>query len=198
MSLAGDVPVGLTWSISAQDLLLCPTPPEVLIYNVEELKPLSVFGTLKEDQDSTFTISPFYKPVVFRPPFTSAFFSAAPLSDAKFVTVFNHFETGFCMGILLEYKNGSRRSLGQCRLGLDNAVCYDGPSRGCLRQIETHVPLKKRIASGTSTLVKSTVVKFTRDAKHNHSEDGWTCFPMQGELEFWFSCEETDLIVVVD
>lgn len=53
--------------------------------------------------------------------------TTAPVEGVKSATVFNPPNEDFCRGILLTYKNGAQRSLGECRLGQDDSVTVEGP-----------------------------------------------------------------------
>jgi hypothetical protein len=45
------------------------------------------------------------------------YFSSALLAEIQCAYIFEDDELGLCRGILFEYKNGSSRAVGQCRLG---------------------------------------------------------------------------------
>lgn len=191
MKLGGDVPVGLTPSKQAKDLLLSKSSPLTIICNTLELQPISVIGAYATEKDDGSPMTPFCHPLIDDPPFPNACFSLAPLEGARRVCVFNHRQTGLCMGILLEYNNGAQRSLGQCRVDVDPVEYYMKPARICFRRQAYTRP-------GTSTSLQVTMVKSTGTCEHSHDEQGWTCFAMRGELEFWFSHEETKLTAIVD
>jgi len=35
-------------------------------------------------------------------------------------------------------------------------------------------------------------------AEHGHDEEGWTCSTLEGKVEFWFTKDGSDFIVVLD
>lgn len=105
--------------------------------------------------------------------------------------IFKKGQSGLCIGILLEYDNDGHRSLGQCRVDMDPVEYYVKPAHICLHR---QTCLRPR----TSVLRQTTMVECSNTREHHHSEDGWTCFAMRGELVFWFSCEETGLTPIVD
>ncbi|RSL80391.1 hypothetical protein CEP52_017394 [Fusarium oligoseptatum] len=190
MRLGGDVSVGLTSSKQAKDLLLSKSPMTI-IYNIRELQPVSVIGAYPTGEEDNSLMTPFHHPFIDDPPFPNACFSLAPLESVNRISIFNNKPTGRCMGILLQYQNGAQRSLGQCRVGVDPVEDYVKPVHICFHR-------QSYVRSGTSVQVQETMVRGTSRREHDHDEQGWTCFEMEGELEFWFSHEETKLTVIVD
>lgn len=187
MKLGGDVSVGLTPSKQARDLLLSKSPMTIL-HDVRELQPVSVIGAYPTREEDNSPMTPFSHPLIDDPPFPNACFSLAPLASVERLSIFNHPRTGLCMGILLQYENGAQRSLGQCRLGVDPVQNYVKPAHICLHP-------QDYVRSGTSIRGQATMVRATSGREHHHNGQGWMCFEMQDELEFWFSCEETKLTV---
>lgn len=53
--------------------------------------------------------------------------TTAPFEGVKAATVFTPTDERFCRGILLTYKNGGQRSLGECLLGYDDSVTVEDP-----------------------------------------------------------------------
>jgi hypothetical protein len=192
MQLGGDVSVGLGHFEEAKDLLLSKAPTTI-IYDELEQRPVSVFGAYSTGvEKKNLPVTPFSRPLVDDPPFPCAYVSLAPLECVSHVRIFNDEARGFCVGILFEYQNGAQRSLGQCRIGVD-------PSQDCAEP--SHICLRRQIYSRPETPapLQATMVKSTSEQTHDHDkQQGWTCYGMQGRLEFWFSCEETQLTVVMD
>ena len=87
MKLSGDVPVGLTSSTNAKDLLLSKSPPLAIIYNTRELKPVSVIGAYATKEDDGSPIAPFCHPFIDDPPFPNTCFSLAPLESVSRIRV---------------------------------------------------------------------------------------------------------------
>ncbi|KND90843.1 hypothetical protein TOPH_04652 [Tolypocladium ophioglossoides CBS 100239] len=191
MKLGGDVPVGLTSSKPAKNLLLSKSPPLTIIYDTLELQTVSVIGAYAAEEADDSPITPFCHPHVGNAPFPNACFSLAPLENVSRVSVFNNKQNELCMGILLEYDNGAQRSLGQCRVDVDPVKYYVKPTRICFRR-------QNYVRPGSSVSLQATMVKSTARCEHSHDEQGWTCFAMRGELEFWFSIDETKLTAIVD
>ncbi|KAJ3542142.1 hypothetical protein NM208_g4253 [Fusarium decemcellulare] len=189
MKLGGDVSVGLTSSKQARDLILSRSPM-TMIYNVQELQPVSVIGAYPTGEDNS-PLTRFRHPYIDDPPFPNACFSLASLEKINHMTVFDDKHTGLCMGILLYYQNGAQRALGQCRVGVDPVKDYAKPGYVCFNRLT-------RIRLGTSVQLQATIVSGGSSRDHDHKEEGWFCYEMQGELEFWFSHEETQLTVIAD
>ncbi|PHH51363.1 hypothetical protein CFIMG_005829RAa [Ceratocystis fimbriata CBS 114723] len=191
MRLAGDVTIGLTYSTYPRRLLLGQSPPTTMIYNTVELGAVSVLGAYSIETDNQYLVTEFDSSIVANPPSRHAFFSLAPLENVNRASIFSKKENGACMGILLQYQNGARRSLGQCRLGIDHVQHYANPMFICL---SPRVYIQPR----SVLLLHATLVNFMYTQEHEHSEQGWTCCEMKGELEFWFSAEETKLRVTME
>lgn len=83
-----------------------------------------------------------------------------------------------------------KRSTGQCRVGVDAVDYYSMPTHICSLE-------QGAIGAGNFFIFKTTIIECASTQDHGHDEDCWTCFEMRGELRFWFSCEETDIKVVV-
>lgn len=93
------------------------------------------------------------------------FFSSAPLSGVKMVSVFWS-ETGECMGAELEYEDGGRRAVGEVRLGVDEVRVTERPRRVCF--------VRDRVG-------------FHREEECEVVEEGRVCLGMEGGgLEWWF------------
>ncbi|KAL6414356.1 hypothetical protein AUP68_00874 [Ilyonectria robusta] len=190
MKLAGDVSVGLTPARKAKNLLLSKSRLMTMIYNTIELQPVSVIGAYSTGEEDRSPMTPFRHPIIDDAPFSNACFSFAPLDLVDCMRVFNDKLTGLCLGILLHYQNGAQRALGQCRVDVDPVEDYVKPVQLCFRR-------QVRVRPGTRRQLQTTIVRGTSSQEHNHDEQGWTCFEMQGALEFWFSCEETMLTAIV-
>ncbi|KID82755.1 hypothetical protein MGU_09924 [Metarhizium guizhouense ARSEF 977] len=192
MKLAGDVVVGFTYSQEARYLVLSKSPPSTIIYNTSQLRPISVIGAYTTQKDDNLPIDPFRCPLIEKnPPFRDACFSLSPLNGTSRIRLFNDKDNGFCLGILLEFNNGAQRSLGQCRVGIDRSEDYQKPVCICIRRQSYTRP-------EITGLLQATTVTCTERQEHSHGSREWTCFRLQGELEFWFSLYETRLTVIAD
>lgn len=127
-----------------------------------------------------------------------AFFSSASLEGILNVHVFT--ESVFteswqklCKGILIEYENGSRRALGQCRLGLDEVQSWYKPlSMHCVPAVYGRTVGDLINESRTS---RSAHVTFDCESSHV-TEDGSleeNYYEMKGRLNFWFTIHEVEL-----
>lgn len=196
MKLGGDIPVGLDRSRDVRDFFLGKSPL-TLIHDTREWQPVSTIGAYSTDKDITSWDPPFCHPSIGEAPFRDALFSSAPLERVRCLSIFNDKETGFCRGILLEYDNGAQRSLGQCRLDIDPVEYSTRPAGICFRR-ETHLigpqhSIPSNFILGNPDSRRVTTVKSTGTDEHTHDEEGWTCVPMKGELEFWFTPGQTQL-----
>ncbi|QPG98958.1 hypothetical protein C2857_000510 [Epichloe festucae Fl1] len=193
MRLGGDVIIGRTSFKRPISFLTSETSPHILVYDTDELKPISSLGTFPAPRKPAVSTLPLLTYAIDTPPFTGAYFSTAPLEHVEKLKIFNDAGTGYCMGILLKYKNGAQRSLGQCRIGVDQVDYHDNPVRLCLQRCQ--VPSK---AVRNITSLQVTNVKILCTTEHHHIEDGWTCYTLQGQLHFWYACNETHLTIVFD
>lgn len=188
--LGSDVSVGLTPARQVKDLLLSKLYLITIIYNTIELQPVSIIGAYSTEEEVPSLITPFRHPFIDDAPFLNTCFSVASLDLVACMRVFNDKLTGLCLGILLRYQNGAQRSLGQYRVDVDPVEDYVKP-------VQLYFRSQVYIRPGTRRQLQTTIVRGTSSQEHNHDEQGWTCFEMEGSLEFWFSCEETRLTAIV-
>lgn len=134
-------------------------------------------------------ITPFAR--FSKAPFQEACFSSAPLDGVVLLQIYSDAETGLCRGILAEYSNGSQRALGECRIGVDPVCTYKNPACLCFTQVTRKRP-------GTSIELKGIKVSSSYQPEHKHDEVGWSCFPMRGTLQLWFTNQQSSLEVIVD
>lgn len=158
----------------------------LLIFNVAELAAISAISAYPNQSSETTPFARFGKP-----PFQEACFSCAPMENIEFLQIYSDAETGLCRGILAEYSNGSQRSLGECRIGLDPVCTYKNPACLCFTQIT-------RIRPETFIELKGIRVSSSHHSEHEHDTEGWSCFPMHGTLQFWFTNEQSILEVILD
>lgn len=196
LKLAGDVIVHRApiWGGATFEFRMKASPVSLIHDVAEDLLPISVIGAYSEPTYD-LPMDPEFRSFTKDPPIGNSCFSVASLDNVHRVSVFYHEQMGFCVGMLLEYENGGQRSLGQCRIGVDPVTSYRKPARICL--------LRRRYPEGGAQLrPRATNVRISErdECEHKRDEGGqdWTCFPMRGALEFWFSSEETQLTVNVD
>ncbi|PTB43012.1 hypothetical protein M441DRAFT_56047 [Trichoderma asperellum CBS 433.97] len=184
--LAGDVIVGPRFLGPTQDFIWPVKEQLLLIFNVAELAAISAMSAYPNESSE---ITPFAR--LSKAPFQEACFSSAPLEGIVLLQIYSDAETGLCRGILAEYGNGSQRALGECRIGVDPVCTYKSPACLCFTQVT-------RNRSGTSIELKGIKVSSSYQSEHKHGEVGWSCFPMRGTLQLWFTNEQSILEVIVD
>lgn len=88
---------------------------------------------------------------------------------------------------MLKYTNGAERAVGSVRLGLDSATCTIQPTRVCLLRV-------------VGSRLRATKMNFWNDVdvhrgshSQSHSPGKWICSDLKGQLDFYFSHEETHI-----
>ncbi|KAI1416945.1 hypothetical protein F5Y13DRAFT_102682 [Hypoxylon sp. FL1857] len=183
LRLAGDVVVGECAGIE-HPFAITSAPIVALIHDAPEQRPVSVIAAAFK-ATSRLEITSFPYKGLSTPSFPMANFSSASLQNTIRVQVFAD-EHGYCRGILLDYSNGARRALGQCRVGVDLAKCYTAPSYVCFRNVY--------FRWGT-LLRKAVMVEGTGTGGHHHTEEGWICCK-DCELAFWCNSTEVEMSVI--
>ncbi|KAH6604932.1 hypothetical protein Trco_006639 [Trichoderma cornu-damae] len=120
------------WPVEDQLLLVCS------ISRTGSVLALNAFP-----QRSGTAVPPFAQIDQIRlpPAFTQAFFSSAPLENVVRLRVFTD-HAKCCRGLLLEYEDGSKRSVGECRIGVDRQRVYRSPACICIFQEATELYIK--------------------------------------------------------
>ncbi|KAK7954480.1 hypothetical protein PG988_015174 [Apiospora saccharicola] len=144
MKLAGDVSLGPDYSGDYEDVTLSQVRPELLIYNNLSAGPATLIGAYprpdsyqendaernghdNDDNNRGSDGGSAYHQVLF---------FSAPLDNVTRLQVLGDPGTGYCHAVLLDYANGSRRALGNCRLGADPVIgTYPHPARICCRAV---------------------------------------------------------------
>lgn len=127
-------------------------------------------------------------------PIPAACSSSASLENILNIHVFTDEPTRLCKGILIEYNNGLKRSLGQCRLGIDSVQSYKKPSS--LSHASTYQP-----ACGRHQVACKGVHVIFDSQNQQYAEDEeliWEHYEMKGQLYFWFTMHEFYLKVSQD
>lgn len=187
MKLAGDIILGSSYKINKENVKLIQHP-RTLIYQSPAGEVISFVGGHADgaalwttEQKSDAEVEPVLPTFRYRKhPFRSASYSSAPLRNVIRAQVFyeRRASASACRGIVLEYRDGSKRALGQCRLGVDQSEeCFE-PARLCYGSL------------GKNSVQVTVCSRGGSHAGHEE-ETGWTCCSMRGVLEFWFS--ETDV-----
>lgn len=190
LKLAGDIIVGSTYKMRDENVQVMQHPL-TLMYERPDGEAVTFIGgyadgaaapsaaiQLEADEQKEAEAVPAFTFQYRKQPFRSASYSSAPLSDVIRAQVFYERGASACRGIVLEYRNGSKRALGQCKLGAIDQ------SEECLDPVQLCY----------SSLGKNSVqIKLFNGSSHAHEETGWTCCLMRGVLEFWFSDKEVKL-----
>ncbi|KAI0392002.1 hypothetical protein F5Y17DRAFT_438454 [Xylariaceae sp. FL0594] len=173
MEKAGDVIIGSPIQEQGHvgDYLLCWHPPVTLVYSQVTLEPIIFLGAYCRSGPPAEPVDwPAHEPKTCPIKDEVMLFSTASLEDLRSVEVFYGADHGgrYCSGMLLYYKNGACRAVGQCRIGIDSTRKFDKPSRFCFRME-----------------VFGSLVDWGNES---HSEvSGWSCNPLKGRIECWFS-----------
>lgn len=134
---------------------------------------------------------PFPYPTIQRH-FNGPCYSEAPLSNVIRALVFHEEGTQNCRGILFHYANGGKRAVGECRVGVYPSISFPAPARICLADVaDTRLVIKHE----REPPLHGAMVRFSAGKDHGHGEEGWVCYEMRGEMRFWFTSEETKVVV---
>ncbi|AEO68684.1 uncharacterized protein THITE_2054246, partial [Thermothielavioides terrestris NRRL 8126] len=189
--LVGDVFVGMQCTGAVQDYSLGSSAPLTMIYGEpKQPYPVYFFGAFCRVPDKGPT-KPFCLPSPHGSPMgaTMAYFSWAPLSDVSSTLVFYDESNGACKGILLHYRNGGARAVGQCRLQVDPTEKVAQPVRVCIRVDSCSRPNREdlhiaRVRFEQTPQGRTTVV-----------DEGWESHQMAGIIKFWFTSESCFIVV---
>lgn len=131
-------------------------------------------------------------------PFKHACFSSAPLSGVTAVDVFSDEASHICLGILLQYGDGTLRALGQCRFGAASVVHTENPVQLCLSPISYEEMPRRRL--GRRKWLKGQLTHFLAEGARIQANEGESpeeeqrvCYDMRGTAEFWYYCRESRL-----
>ncbi|KAI5859427.1 hypothetical protein GGS23DRAFT_616071 [Durotheca rogersii] len=110
-----------------------------------------------------------------------AYFARAPLAGVAAAELFYDEGGRFCRGLLLRYRGGARRALGQCRVHVDATARVAEP-RGLCHRLETRARGPRRTAYAVEVALRDGA------GDHGHrGEEGWSCHRLEGMLNFWFT-----------
>jgi hypothetical protein len=115
----------------------------------------------------------------------------ASLEGVVYAQVFSDQENGRCTGILLEYYDGIKRALGQCRLGFDAVRCYERPTKFCYMPIT----IPREDPASVSPPYRQVHVAFDTGTGLSVEQDPakWEICRMKGILKFTFDEKDTIL-----
>lgn len=147
---------------------------------------------LPHDGDNNRPIEPFGPHGVPNPSLGNWCFSTAPLTNITRIRVLESV-FGFCQGILFDYENGARRSVGNCRIGVDRMVTYSDPSHMCYvptKHVRRRKDLNIRPGPQGERQAVRVVGGCSGPSTHDHEDGGWICCsPLRGEVNFWFTSD---------
>ncbi len=185
--LAGDIIAG-PYCTNPQDLLLTLSP-DILIYDTIELGYISYFAAYRQGGAKPAAASqahPFDHQLC-EAPFLEANYSSASLQGVVRARTFLR-RDGHCCAIILDYINGSQRAMGDCRVGIDPVETWNMPKYLCI--------LKTTYTPPVSVSALQTVKVRFSEREHQHAGSCWTCHAMGGNIEFWFTHNETSIRVL--
>ncbi|CAG9936468.1 unnamed protein product [Clonostachys rosea f. rosea IK726] len=188
--LAGEIILGpLPASDRYQDVVLVPSSPKLLIHNNTNFGPITVFGAFAPERDDS--VLGFLDAPPSNIPSGPALFSSVSLESVACIEIFEGIKTGTPAGILFHYENGAQRAVGNCRIGLDSVQTYIKPTRLCWQSI-SKLPNSMRAIYKLDSGNCST--------KHQHrthltQSDIWVCMALGGTKEFWFSQEDSSILI---
>ncbi|KAK5997944.1 hypothetical protein PT974_00312 [Cladobotryum mycophilum] len=122
---SGEVLIGVNFVRTAHEIMADTEPNPRLFYDTS-FKEKVMFGAYPRAGELVRREVPLP-----RSPFRESFISTAPLGNVYKTQVFSERKTQKCMGIIFEYRDGSTRAIGQCRLGVDNVETCVEPTRLC-------------------------------------------------------------------
>ena len=160
--------------------------PTTLIHDLRGSNPgpLNVLG-VHNGNALTTAVRPLSNPV---PPMQDLrhmylAYTSAPLQNVQRLRVFRCRKRSW-RGMILYYKNGAQRSVGQCRVGIDNSTPYDGPQGICL--IRAAAFQHSESESIDEFHAGDAVIRTGGECEHEPSQL-YRCEPLVGELGVWFS-----------
>lgn len=135
--------------------------------------------------------APFSYPTI-QQHFNAPCYSEAPLSNVIRALVFHEEGAQNCRGILFYYANGGKRAVGECRVGVLPSIAFPAPERICLADVaDTRLVIRHE----RERSLHGTMVLFSAGKDHGHGKEDWACYKMRGEVRFWFTSEETKVVV---
>ncbi|KAK7967793.1 uncharacterized protein PG986_002070 [Apiospora aurea] len=155
MKLAGDISLGPDYS-EYEDVSISQPNPELLIYNTLSVGPATLFGTYpwhSTSEQGTNEVRRLPHPprhLLLRPAGQRHAFTSPRRRGGEGNT--SPGSGIICHAILLDYANGARRALGNCRLGVDSvAGTYPHPARICYRVFTQTTATATILARGGGT-----------------------------------------------
>ncbi|KAH7040607.1 uncharacterized protein B0I36DRAFT_379543 [Microdochium trichocladiopsis] len=126
-------------------------------------------------------------------PESDAYFSCAPLAGISWIRVYQDPATRCCRGILAGYESGGQRALGQCRVGCDPYMLYEGPKGICWVDAP---PLETERDPESPGVFVQTGTAGTTHRHESEQDTGWECHAMVGTVVCWFTDQRVYLSIV--
>lgn len=185
--LCGVISVGPVGAVNRQRKpLILANAPTTLIYDASAHDGVSFIGALPRPQPDPSDDEIWNYDTTGRAPYdiyreyaeTNFHLSSAPLRGVILAEVFQRGQRPECRGILLTYKDGSKRTVGDCRLGIDPSQRFERPDRLC---VAVGGEENRRPGIPRPFYVK---VRFQNGAAR---VKGWKTSKMEGHIYFWFT-----------
>ncbi|UPK99219.1 hypothetical protein LCI18_010154 [Fusarium solani-melongenae] len=183
--LSGEIFVGSLLGPQPPQYGLLESPPLAFVFNQIPVRHVNGFGVVVRNDSSSDNFIQVPPPQLRTSPppevAEETLHSVAPLEGLVRVSIFQARIPGFCVGLLMEYRDGAQRTLGSCRLGLDLVTTCSEP---------THICVLSTILTGRGIHYPTARVEVTNEGEpHNHHPEGWICRPLSqgGSVEVWFS-----------
>lgn len=125
-------------------------------------------------------------------PLPAAYLSSASLENVLNIYIFTDKLTKLCKGIMIDYNNGLKRALGQCRLGLDSVQSYKSPLTLSYASISQPACGKYQILYKNVYVICDSL----NELNLQDEELVWEHHEMKGQLYFWFTAHEVYLQVL--
>ncbi|RFN45511.1 hypothetical protein FIE12Z_10274 [Fusarium flagelliforme] len=193
--LVGDVIIGPQFLSPFKDLGLSESVPQTIVYSeAPEGSPVTFLGTYskpphQDEPPKLFSLEKYGGLSKPHPLGLAPFFSWASLEDVSSTLTFNDRETGFCKGIMFQYRNGGCRTVGQCRWHVDSAIRVGHPRVLHFKYV--------RKPTHRDSMLHAVRVAFQK-SHDEQPEKGWECHPLKGFVAFWFTEGSSYLAIKAD
>lgn len=126
-------------------------------------------------------------------------YSTARLDMVRLAEVYNDPQTNCCRGIMFYYDCGTRRAVGECRIGVDEV-------RGCANPTHFMYAEKEYLLPDSRNRYEGTVIEMVDDVSRAYARNPiinaisapWRPAAMSGRLEFRFAFGSTNIRVYRD
>ncbi|CVK84746.1 uncharacterized protein FMAN_01674 [Fusarium mangiferae] len=188
--LGGDFSLGPSFDMEDQNFLFQGTPT-VLVHNTPIKGGITLLGLAGDEPQESLPAARF--PIISISSDQLAYGGNAitvdiSLKGAVRIDIFRHSYTGHLRGFLLEYENGSQRTAGQCRVGVDPVTVCHKPVSFCYRKIpwgelDEHQNYELVCCSETGD----------QHSGHRSPHGPWTCSDFGVYAKVWCNDASTEL-----